>query len=129
MQLCVVLLRTAFLVFLFYIVGVALMSALIFKKKKMQDVLDHGCAGSLGSCVQLYCVQHWETLPNYIFSLGKRYENTKFTTGKHSTMNLYTPSIPNCKTFDFFAPSLTTRLIQKICANIVKFKSFLKNFY
>ena len=41
----------------------------------------------------------------------------------------YTPSIPNCKTFDFFAPSLTTRLIQKMCANIVKFKSFLKNFY
>jgi len=29
----------------------------------------------------------------------------------------------------FFTPSLTTRLIQKICANIVKFKSFLKNFY
>ena len=29
----------------------------------------------------------------------------------------------------FLAPSLTTRLIQKICANIVKFKSFLKNFY
>jgi len=28
----------------------------------------------------------------------------------------------------FFTPSLTTRL-QKICANIVKFKSFLKNFY
>ena len=29
----------------------------------------------------------------------------------------------------FFTLSLTTRLIQKICANIVKFKSFLKNFY
>ena len=29
----------------------------------------------------------------------------------------------------FLAPSLITRLIQKICANIVKFKSFLKNFY
>jgi len=30
-----------------------------------------------------------------------------------------------------FTPSqiMTTRLIQKICANIVKFKSFLKNFY
>jgi hypothetical protein len=28
----------------------------------------------------------------------------------------------------FFTPTLTTRLIQKICANIVKFKSFLKNF-
>ena len=29
----------------------------------------------------------------------------------------------------FLASSLTTRLIQKLCANIVKFKSFLKNFY
>jgi len=27
----------------------------------------------------------------------------------------------------FFTPSLTTRLIQKNCANIVKFKLFLKN--
>jgi len=30
--------------------------------------------------------------------------------------------------FDFFIPSLITRLIQKISANIVKFKSFLRTF-
>jgi len=41
---------------------------------------------------------------------------------------LATPFIPNYKTFDFFIVSLTTRLIQKICTNIVKFKSFFKNF-
>jgi len=29
----------------------------------------------------------------------------------------------------FFTPSLTARFIQKICVNIVKFKSFLKSFY
>ena len=37
-------------------------------------------------------------------------------------------SVPNYNSFDFFTPSLTTCFIQKICANIVKFKSFLKNF-
>jgi len=29
----------------------------------------------------------------------------------------------------FFTPNLTSHLIQKICANIVKFKSLLKKFY
>ena len=31
--------------------------------------------------------------------------------------------------FDFFYLKLTTSLIQKICANIIKFKSFLKILY
>jgi hypothetical protein len=36
--------------------------------------------------------------------------------------------IPNYNLFDFFTSSLTARFIQKVCANIIKFKSFLKNF-
>ena len=40
-----------------------------------------------------------------------------------------TRSISNYKTFNFLAPNLTTHLIQKSYTNIVKFKSFFKNFY
>jgi hypothetical protein len=39
-----------------------------------------------------------------------------------------TPSVSNYNLFDFLTVSLTARLIQKIYATIIKFKSFLKNF-
>jgi hypothetical protein len=42
---------------------------------------------------------------------------------------LRVPSVLNCKKFDFLTLNLITHFIQKICVNIVKFKSFLKNFY
>ena len=40
-----------------------------------------------------------------------------------------TPSVPNYRSFDFLILSLTTHFIQKIYANIVKFKPFFKNLY
>ena len=41
-----------------------------------------------------------------------------------------TPSIPNWKTFDFFSLKFDHSSYSKnLCANIVKFKLFLKNFY
>jgi hypothetical protein len=45
------------------------------------------------------------------------------------TFSFVLPPFQIVSRLTFFTPSLTTRLIQKICTNIVKFKSFLKNFY
>ena len=48
------------------------------------------------------------------------------------TPGMSTPNtafIPNCSLFNFFILNLATRLIQKFCANIVKFKSLLKILY
>ena len=64
------------------------------------------------------------------WQIGSRVTRTNVwrSTNKHNLFD-NTPSILNCKSFDFSTLSLTTQLIQKICTNIVKFKSFLKNSY
>jgi hypothetical protein len=50
---------------------------------------------------------------------------------KPPTIQYYyaTPSFPNYNSFNFFDPKLDRSSYSKIYANIVKFKSFLKNFY
>jgi hypothetical protein len=35
----------------------------------------------------------------------------------------------NCRSFDFFDTKFDRSSYSKMCANIIKFKSFLKNFY
>jgi len=48
---------------------------------------------------------------------------------KKKLRQIYTTAVPNCSSFDFFTLSLTAHSIQKICANIAKFKSFLNILY
>jgi len=75
-------------------------------------------------------------------------ESTATATNRGSSLYIYTPKchaaiyghfsydrLPryslhlNWKTFNFFILSLTTRSIQNLYTNIVKFKLFFKNFY
>jgi hypothetical protein len=48
---------------------------------------------------------------------------------KHAIYSLILHQSQIIRRLTFFTLSLTTRLIQKNYTNIVKFKSFLKNFY
>jgi len=74
----------------------------------------------------------------HVFSTNQsnlRYKNQKrqLFSDKESTMMhdffYVLPPSQIVRRLTFLTSSLTTRLIQKIYVNIVKFKSFLKNFY